>query len=54
MYDISYTNAILYSKATPMYGDKSDDEDKPLFDETKDANNPDLFNDFENEEVVRV
>lgn len=53
MYDISYTNAILYSKATPMYGDKSDDEDKPLFDETKDAN-PDLFNDFENEEVVRV
>lgn len=54
MYEISYTNAILYSKATPMYGDKSDDENKPLFDETKDANNPDLFNDFENEEVVRV
>ena len=54
LYDISYTNAILYSKATPMYGDKPDDEDKPLFDETKDANNPDLFNDFENEEVVRV
>lgn len=52
MYDISYTNAILYSKATPMYY-KSDDEE-PVFDDTKDANNPDLFNDFENEEVIRV
>lgn len=35
-----------------MYGDKSDDEDIPKFDETKDANNPDLFNDFDNEEIV--
>lgn len=38
----------------PMYGDKSDDENKPLYDETKDANDPNLFNDFEDEEVVRV
>lgn len=54
MYDISYINAILYSKATPMYGDKSDEEDVPLYDETKDANNPNLFNDFDEEAVVRI
>lgn len=32
-------------------------EDKPLYDDSKDANNPDnfsKFNDFDNEEIVRV
>lgn len=37
----------------PMPEDKKDD-DTPLFDETKDANNPNNFNDFEEEEIVRV
>lgn len=56
LYDISYTNAIIYSKSVPMYGDKPDNmnEDAPIYDETKDANNPDFFNDFEDEEVIRV
>ena len=57
LYDISYKNAIMYSRAMPMPNDETEDEYKPLFDESLDANNPDnfnKFNDFENEEVVRV
>lgn len=55
LYDISYLNAIMYSRAVPMPHDKND-EDKPLFDETKDACNPALFANetFEDEEIVRV
>lgn len=57
LYDISYKNAIMYSRAMPMPNDETEDENQPLFDESLDANNPDnfnKFNDFENEEVVRV
>ena len=57
LYDISYKNAIMYSRAMPMPNDETEDENKPLFDESLEANNPDnfnKFNDFENEEVVRV
>ena len=56
LYDISYKNAIMYSRAMPMPNDETED-DKPLFDESLDANNPDnfnKFNDFEDEEVVRA
>lgn len=39
-----------------MPGDKDDSEDRPLYDESKDANNPENYNkfNFEDEEVVRV
>lgn len=38
LYDISYENLLLYSKATPCYDDVKDD-----WDSTIDANNPDNF-----------
>ena len=55
LYDISYKNAIMYSRAMPMPNDKS--EDKPIYDDSLDANNPDnfnKFNDFDEEEIVRL
>lgn len=52
LYDISYTNAILYGRAMPQYGDKDEDNG---FDETKDACNPSNFKDFTADfEVVRI
>lgn len=42
----------MYSRAVPMPGDVSED-DAPLYDETKDANNPDNFEDFEEEIDVK-
>lgn len=58
LYDISYKNAILYSKAMPMPNDETDEGKKPDFDESLDANNPDNFNKFDDfdddEEVVRI
>lgn len=54
LYEISYVNAIMYSRVVPLPNDGSD-EDKPLFDRSKDANNPDNFNDFEgDEEIVKA
>lgn len=38
-----------------MYGDKEEkEEQKPLYDDSLDANNTDNFNDFEDEQTVRV
>ena len=56
LYDISYKNAIMYSRAMPMPNDETEN-DQPLYDDSLDANNPDnfnKFNDFEDEEVVRA
>ena len=53
LYEMSYTNAILYSRAMPMPDDEKDN-DTPLYDGTKDANDPNNFNDFNEEEIVRV
>ena len=55
LYEISYLNAIMYSRAVPMPNDKSE-VDRPLFDESKDACNLNLFTNetFENEEIVRI
>lgn len=38
----------MYSHAVPLPNDKTDDpkEDAPLYDDSKDANNPDNFSDF--------
>lgn len=36
-----------------MPRDGEDDEDAPLYDESKDMNNPDNFEDFDKEEIVR-
>ena len=56
LYDISYKNAIMYSKAMPMPDDENDDS-SPEFDAGLDANDPNnfnKFNDFNDEEVVRI
>lgn len=53
LYEISYVNALLYSRAVPMPKD-GEDEDAPLFDENKDMNDPINFETFDNEEVVRI
>ena len=53
LYEMSYTNAILYSRAMPMPDDEKAN-DTPLYDGTKDANDPNNFNDFNEEEIVRV
>lgn len=47
----------MYSRAVPLMGDESEKDDKPLYDDTLDANNPDNYNkfdDFEDEIVVRA
>lgn len=55
LYEMSYINAIMYSRAVPMPGDKDENADKPLYDDSKDANNPDNFKDFTgDEEIVRI
>lgn len=47
-------NAIMYTRAVPMYGDKEENNEQPLYDDSLDANNVDKFNDFEDEQIVRV
>jgi hypothetical protein len=54
LYNISYVNAVMYSRALPMPDDEKED-DKPLYDDSKDANNPDNFKDFtDDEEIVKA
>lgn len=56
LYDISYKNAVMYSRTMPMPDDKSE-TDRPIYDDSLDANNPDnfnKFNDFDKEETVRL
>ncbi len=48
MNGMSYENLLLYAAATPQFDDEQDE-----WDETKDANNPDNFNDNDNEEFIR-
>ena len=52
--NISYVNAVMYSRAMPMYDDKKK-EDRPPFDESVDANIVgSKFDDFEgDEEIIR-
>ena len=57
LYDISYKNLMMYGYASPNYDDDEND-DKPEWDESLDANNPDNFKskdgdgDDEEEETV--
>lgn len=37
MHEISYINAIMYSRAVPMPGDDAESDNAPIFDATKDA-----------------
>ena len=57
LYEMSYLNAIMYSRAMPMPNDGEDD-DASLYDEKLDMCNPDnvnSFNDFdEDEQIVRL
>lgn len=56
LYDVSYTNAIMYSRTVPTYSGKKDDDNdkKPLYDDSLDANDVSKFNDFDEEEIVKV
>ena len=54
MYDISYMNAIMYSRTIPVYSGKKEENNEPLYDEKLDANDTSKFNDFDDEEIVRV
>lgn len=50
--EISYVNAVMYSRAMPMYGDRK--EDRPAYDESLDANVVGRFDDFDgDEEIIR-
>ena len=48
--EISYVNAVMYSRAMPMYGDKK--ENKPAYDESLDANVVGKFDIDGDEEIV--
>lgn len=48
--EISYENLIMYGYSLPSYDGVSEQEE---WDDSIDANNPDNFNDFEEEEEVR-
>lgn len=48
LYEMSYANLLLYSRAAPSY----DDEDVDEWDDKLDVNNPDNFNGKEEEEFV--
>ena len=54
LYDISYVNAIMYSKTIPSIGSKTEANDQPLYDDSLDANDVTKFNDFENEQIVKA
>ncbi|WP_337793653.1 hypothetical protein [Phocaeicola plebeius] len=48
-------NAIMYSRTVPVYESKTEEkEDKLPYDDALDANDVSKFNDFEDEEIVRV
>ena len=51
-----FLNALLYSRAMPMPDDTSnkDNSDAPLYDDSKDANNPNNFKDFDEDEEIEV
>ena len=56
LYDISYVNAVMYSRVVPMPNDESE-TNAPLYDDSLDANNPEYFNkfnDFDEEETIRI
>lgn len=52
--EISFSNAIIYSRAIPMPGDEKETDNKPIYDESKDACNPDNFKDevFDKDEII--
>lgn len=54
LYEISYANALLYSRAVPMPDDGDTDDAPPLYDESKDANDPNKFTLDNDEEIVRI
>lgn len=53
LHSISFTNALLYSRAVPMPGDVSDKADAPLYDGSKDANDPKNFEAFNDEIEIK-
>jgi hypothetical protein len=54
LYDYSWTNLTLYSAATPQFDDEDTKAGGKEWDESKDANNPDNFNDKDDEEETIV
>lgn len=54
LFDISFTNALMYGRAVPMPGDDKESDNAPLYDESKDACNPDNFPEFEDEIIIKA
>lgn len=55
LYEISFTNALMYCRAIPMPGDiKGDTDNAPIYDDTMDACNPDNFKDefIDEDEII--
>lgn len=44
----------MYSRVVPMPGDSNQTDNKPIFDESKDACNPDNFKDEDFEEEITI
>lgn len=45
----------MYSRAVPLSGDIADNDGKPLYDDSLDANNPANFTDDDiEEEIIRI
>lgn len=53
LYDISYQNAMMYSRANPLPYDKPD-EGSVLFDKSKDQNDPAVFSQTTEEDLKPV
>lgn len=51
LYEMSYENLIMYSRAAPHFDDE--DSKEVEWDESKDANNPDNFTNNDEEVFVR-
>lgn len=51
---MSYQNILLYSRAMPQYDDIDEDKDRPLYDDTLDACNPDNFQTLSGTQYIRA
>lgn len=56
LYEMSYLNVLMYTRAVPMPYDEDEGGERPIYDDSKDACNVANFAslDFVEEEVVRI
>lgn len=53
LHDISFINALLYSRSVPVPGDTDDDTDTMPYDAKRDACDPNNFEDIE-EQIIKA